>query len=160
MRTHLLAVALLGLAACGQNPPPAEEAPAVSAEEGAITYDALRNRPDWIFILRTSDGGEIHFNQRSVTRADGMADIWLQVRHGREQVTSSETETTETVIRYTVERMHYRFNCADDTFTIAERQIMGANETVVAREELAEDWRAAETGGAAIYVLPIACRGT
>jgi hypothetical protein len=31
--------------------------------------------------------------------------------------------------------MHYRFNCADETFVVVERQIMGANEEVVARDD-------------------------
>lgn len=152
-----LAAALFTLAACGQSTAPATNMP--PAEPGAVEFGSTRNMPDWLFILRTNDGGMIHFNQRTVTRADGMADIWLQVRHGRNQLYSIESETTETVIHYEVERLHYRFNCQEGTFLVVERQIMGANEQVVARDEPTQIFRATPPTGAAAQVLPIACRG-
>lgn len=157
---HAVAVALLALslAACGQDAPPADTATPPS-ETGAVMLGTTQNMPDWLFILRTNDGGTIHFNQRAITRADGFADIWLQVRHGRQQLFAMESETQETVVRYELERIHYRFNCTDEKFVIVERQIMGANEEVVARDEPQQIWRMTPEAGAARHVLPIACRG-
>jgi hypothetical protein len=160
MRSLLAAALLFALAACGQDRTPASaDAPAASQGGGIVEFGSTRNMPDWLFILRTSEGGTIHFNQRTVTRENGMADIWLQVHYGREQLYNAETETTETVIRYELERLHYRFNCAEETFVVVERQIMGDNEQVVARDEPRQIWRATPEAGAARHVLPIACRG-
>lgn len=160
MRTAFAALLTLTLAACGQQPSaPADTSAQPAQEAGAVEFGSTRNMPDWLFILRTNDGGTIHFNQRTVTRADGMADIWLQVRHGRDQLFAMESETRETVVHYEVERLHYRFNCQDNTFVVVERQIMGANEQVVARNEPTQIYRAVPEGGAAAHVLPIACRG-
>ena len=156
MRLFAAAAALFALAACGQSPA-AKGEPA--AEGGIVEFGSTRNMPDWLFILRTNDGGTIHFNQRTVTRGDGMADIWLQVHHGRDQLYNVETETTETVVHYELERLHYRFNCQDDTFIVADRQILGANEQVIANDEPRQIWRATPPQGAARQVMPIACRG-
>lgn len=160
MRTLIAALALFALAACGQSASnDASAPPAASAEPGAVAFGSTQNMPDWLFILRTTDGGTIHFNQRTVTRGNGFADIWLQVHHGNSQLFNTETETTETVVRYELERLHYRFNCAENQFLVVERQILGANEQVVARDEPRQIWRAVPDGGAAQHVLPIACRG-
>lgn len=159
MRFLIAALAALTLAACGQPAAPAGDGAAAPAEAGSVVFGSTRNMPDWLFILRTQDGGTIHFNQRTVTRSGGIADIWLQVRHGQQQLFNMETETTETVVRYELERLHYRFNCAEETFVVVERQILGANEQVVARDEPRQIWRATPEQGAARQVLPIACRG-
>ena len=105
--------------------------------------------------------GEVHFNQRTITRsADGStADIWIQVRHGQPQIYQIEDASTETTIRYTAQRLHYRFNCTEQKFVVVERQIMGANEQVIARDEPRQIWRNTPESGAARHVLPIACRG-
>lgn len=155
----LAAFALFTLAACGQSSAPADTSAPAGQESGTVEFGSTRNMPDWLFILRTNDGGTIHFNQRTVTRGDGFADIWLEVRHGRQQVFASETETHETVIRYEVERLHYRFNCAESKFVVVERQIMGANDQVVGRDEPTQIYRNTPEGGAAAHVMPIACRG-
>lgn len=161
MRHLVAAFALLALAACGQ--PASEKAGAPPAAdsggEGPVILDTTRTMPDWLFILRTTDGGTIHFNQRTITRGNGMADIWLQVRYGTPQAYESNTETTLRVIRYELERIHYRFNCAEGSFVVVERQFMGANETVVARDEPRQIYRPTPERGAARQVLPIACRG-
>ncbi len=159
MKRLIAAVALLSLAACGQPAEtPAANAPAAT-QDGPVVLGSTRNMPDWLFILRTNEGGTIHFNQRTITRQDGMADIWLQIRWGRDQIMQADTETTERVIHYEQERIHYRFNCETEQFVIVERQIMGANEQVVARDEPRQIWRATPAAGAARHVLPIACRG-
>jgi hypothetical protein len=42
---------------------------------------------------------------------------------------------------------------------VVERQIMGANEEVVARDEPRQIYRGTPEAGAARQVMPIACRG-
>jgi predicted small lipoprotein YifL len=162
MRKLAAIICLWTLAACGQPATPAgEQAPAQTeaSGDGPVVLATTRNMPDWLLVLRTNDGGTIHFNQRTITRENGFADIWLQVRYGREQLWEADTETTERVIRYELERMHYRFNCAEETFIVVERQIMGASEQVVARDEPRQIYRQTPITGAARHIMPIACRG-
>lgn len=157
MRKLAAIFCLFTLAACGQ---PAAPAAAPAAENnGPVVLATTRDMPDWLLVLRTTDGGTIHFNQRTITRQDGLANIWLQVRYGRPQAWDASDETTDRVIRYDVERMHYRFNCAEETFVIVERQIMGGGEQVVARDEPRQIYRATPSTGAARQIMPIACRG-
>ncbi|MES1198418.1 MAG: surface-adhesin E family protein [Pseudomonadota bacterium] len=158
LRIALAAFALAALAACGQ-PSGAKGAPA-QQQNGALVLSQTQNLPDWLFILRTTDGGTIHMNQRTITRVNGIADIWLQVHYGQQQLYEAVTGDRTSVIHYEVERLHYRFNCTDEKFLIVERQIMGAGETVVARDEPRQIWRLTPETGAARYVLPIACRAS
>lgn len=159
MRKLAALICLFTLAACGQPAAPAgDQAPAQQDGGGPVVLATTRNMPDWLLVLRTNDGGTIHFNQRTITRENGFADIWLQVRHGRQQLWEADTETTERVIRYEVERVHYRFNCAEETFVVVERQIMGANDQVIARSEPRQIYRRTPYTGAARHMLPIACR--
>lgn len=154
----LAAALVLALSACGEPAPSGQ--PGAAQDEGPVVLATTRNMPDWLLVLRTTDGGTIHFNQRTITREGGLADIWLQVRYGQQQLYEADTETAERVVRYELERLHYRFNCAEETFVIVERQIMGANEQVIARDEPRQIWRATPPSGAARHVMPIACRGT
>lgn len=166
MRSALLALAGLLLAACGQD---AEPGPAPSGDGGGpVVLATTRNMPDWLLVARQRDcdpgencpRGEVHFNQRTITRnPDGTADIWIQVRHGRPQLFQVESETTETTIRYELERLHYRFECDSGDFIVVERQFMGANETVVARDEPRPIYRRPVQGSATAIIMPIACRG-
>lgn len=159
LRTLAAATALFAFAACGQSSAPAQGGGQQQAQDGVVILDHTRDMPDWLFILRTNDGGTIHFNQRTITRQGDLADIWLQIRYGRDQHWETETETTEQLITYTTERMHYRFNCAENQFTIVERQIMGSNDNVVARDNPEPLMRPIPSAGAAQHVMPIACRG-
>lgn len=158
MRKLAALFCLFTLAACGQ-PAPADQAPAASGD-GPVVLSTTRNMPDWLLALRTTEGGTVHFNQRTITRENGFADIWLQVRYGRNQAWDASDETTDRIIRYDVERMHYRFNCAEGKFVIVERQIMGANEQVVARDEPAQVYRAAPNNGVASHMLRVACNAS
>ena len=161
MRTILIAAAaLLALAACGQAQQKASQTPAATAQNGSVQLYSTRNLPDWLFILRTVDGGTVHFNQRTITRENGQADIWLQVHYGRPQLyEGARPGGGSTVVHYDTERLHYRFNCAEQTFIVVERQVMGANEEVVARYEPRAIYRHVPDGGAAAHVMPIACQG-
>ncbi len=178
MRKLAALLCMFTLAACGQptQTPPAGETPATetTAESGvdSVMLGSTQNLPDWLLVARQRDCrgegaadqdclGQVHFNQRTITRsADGAtADIWVQVTHGQEQLYQYETDATRTTIRYTRQRLHYRFNCSDQEFTVVERQIMGSNETVVARDEPQQIYRAPVRGSITHIVLPIACRG-
>lgn len=165
------ALALLALAACGQPAPDQSQAPA-DGNNNRVLLGSTQNMPDWLFIARQRDclgnedegercpTGEIHFNQRTITRTpEGFADIWIQVRHGRQQLFEYETETTATAIQFELERLHYRFNCNTTEFIVIERQIMGPREAVVARDEPRQIYRAPIRGSVTNIILPIACRG-
>jgi hypothetical protein len=49
--------------------------------------------------------------------------------------------------------------CADETFTIVERQIMGTSDAVLQRVNPPEAYRAPQRWSAVALALPIACRG-
>ncbi len=161
MRKLAVLICLFTLAACGQPAAPGGQTPASggNGEGGSVLLSTPEGLPDWLFVLRTSEGGTIHFNRRTITRENGFADIWLQVRYGHTQRWDASDETTERIIRFDVERMHYRFNCAEETFVIVERQIMGANEEVVARDTPPQVFRSMPASGVARQMLPVACRG-
>jgi hypothetical protein len=163
MRNLAAALCLFALAACGQAAAP-DQAPAggqaATQETDAVVLGSTRNMPDWLLVLRTNEGGTVHFNQRTITRENGFADIWLQVRYGHTQAWDASDETTNRIIHYQVERMHYRFNCAEETFVIVERQIMGDNEEVVARDEPRQIYRTTPMTGVARHMLPLACRAS
>lgn len=166
--TRALAGALLlALAACGEPAAPGGQQAAQNGE-GPVVLATTRNMPDWLLVARQRDcdpgescpRGEVHFNQRTITRnADGTADIWIQVRHGVPQLYQIESETTETTVRFELERLHYRFKCDTGDFVVVERQIMGAGETVVARDQLRQIYRQPVRGSATAIIMPIACRG-
>lgn len=172
----LAAIALLALAACGPQEPaaPAAPLPTDPAAQVRVALPLSRMSPDWVLIARQRDCpivgdigkercpyGEVLYNARTITRSvDGtVANIWVQTNHGAPQLYQGETETTTVNIRYTQSRVHYRFNCASDTFAIIERQIMGENETVVQRDHPREIYRAPTRWSAVAIIMPIACEG-
>lgn len=164
----LLVVALLALAACGNPNPVGGEAPAADPNIGQVALGVGEGLPDWLLVARQRSCArdencprrEVMFNQRTITRgADGVADIWIQVRHGVPQLFQVDTESTETTVRFEVERLHYRFNCTTEQFYVVERQIMGAGDIVVARDEPAPVYRSPVRGSITPIIMPIACRG-
>lgn len=173
MRKFAALFCLFTLAACGQPSTPADPN-APPRETDSVILGSTQDLPDWLLVARQRDCrgetpeenraclGDVHFNQRTITRsADGStSDIWIQVRHGQPQLYEISDATTETTVRYTHQRLHYRFNCIDQEFVVVERQIMGANETVVARDEPTQIFRAPVRGSITAIVMPIACRGT
>lgn len=173
MRKFAALFALFTLAACGQPQQAGAPQDQPPGEPGSVMLGSTQNLPDWLLVARQRDCrgetpaedreclGEVHFNQRTITRsADGAtADIWVQVRHGQPQIYEIEDATTETTVRYTTQRLHYRFNCTDSEFVVVERQIMGSGETVVARDEPTQIYRAPVAGSITAIVMPIACRG-
>src|SRR5262245_3529247 len=167
MRKLAALFCIFTLSACGQ--PAADSKQGQNAgPPGPVILGTTRNMPDWLLVARQRDcavgedcpRGEVHFNQRTITRsADGTADIWVQVRHGLPQIYQLEDNNTQTTIRFDVQRLHYRFNCQTQQFYVVERQIMGAGETVVARETPPAVYRAPAQGSVTAIVMPIACRG-
>jgi hypothetical protein len=160
-------LALLVLAACGQPAAPASRTPASGNANNGVALQSTQDLPDWLLVARQRDCaradcvGDVQFNQRTITRnPDGTADIWLQVHHGNPQAYPIETATTRTTITFTTERLHYRFKCAEGQFTVLERQIMGAGDTVVARDTPRQIFRAPADGSVVPVVMPIACRGS
>ncbi len=168
MRSLLAAaLAALALAACGEAPSTQTAAPAQTGQAacptnaGAVGLRTTRNMPDWLMIARTRDGGYVHFNQRTIVRnPDCTADIWVQVRHGRQQLYGAEGATYDTTVRFELERMQYRFDCAEDRFVVLRRQFIGPNETIAAEAPMRTDlWRATPPNGPAALARPVACRG-
>lgn len=176
MRKLAALVCLFTLAACGPSQPaaPATPLPADPAAQVRVSLQTSPMSPDWLVVARQRDCpevgevakercpyGQVLYNQRTITRSvDGaVANIWTQVNHGAPQLYVVETDSDVTRIRYTQSRLHYRFHCADETFAIIERQIMGDNETVVQRDQPREVYRAPQRWSAVALMLPIACRG-
>ncbi len=173
LRAPLLGLALLALAACGDQISPGNGPRQAETDAGAVVLGVAEDLPDWLLVARQRDCaadappaercplGEVHFNQRTISRtADGFANIWVQTRHGQPQLFEIDSEATRTTIRYEVQRLHYRFNCTTREFVVIERQIMGPGETVVARDEPRQIYRAPLRGSITHIVMPIACRGT
>ncbi|MEQ1617166.1 MAG: hypothetical protein ABL883_02340 [Terricaulis sp.] len=133
-----------------------------------VVLSDLSDLPDWLLVAYQRDcfvgqrcpRGEVKFNQRTISRnADGTADIWIQVRHGVSQAYRIEDDETRTTLHFTLERLHYRFNCTSGEFTVLERQIMGPNETIAARDEPTSAYRLPAQGSVTGLIQPIACRG-
>jgi hypothetical protein len=175
MRAFAIA-ALLSLAACGEPEPAAPVAPLPTdpSAQVRVVLPTSRMSPDWVKVARQRDCpvvgkiaeercpyGEVFYNQRTITRSvDGtVANIWTETTHGAPQLFEAETETTTISIRYTQMRLHYRFNCTDQTFTTVERQILGDDGAVVQREPLPEIYRAPARWSAVAIMMPIACQG-
>jgi hypothetical protein len=153
-----IALALLALCACGQ--PPAAGG-ASRQDSGNVVLGATRDLPDWLLVARTADRGNVFINQRSIQRyPNGIADIWVEIRHGTAQLHEEEDADTRTAIRYDVERLHYRFACEQNQFIILERQFMTGPDKVGAEESMRQDlWRPLPARGIASVVMPVACRG-
>ena len=178
----LVALLAFTLAACGGDevvvakgpvPPPGAEGLPPDALV-PVTLSTSRSSPDWITFAHQRDCplgpptgercpyGQIAYNQRTITRtADGrLANMWLQTHHGTPQLWAVPLEDGgRRTIRYERMRVHYRFNCADETFAIIERQILGANEVVVGGDSPPEIYRAPARWSPVAIAMPIACRG-
>jgi hypothetical protein len=171
----LVAALALGLAACGdpESSAPATPLPADPSAQVRVVLPVSHMSPDWIVVARQRDCtgaedpgercpyGEVAYNQRTITRSvDGtIANIWAQIDHGAPQLFLGETENTTVSIRYTRTRLHYRFNCTDETFAIIERQILGSSDAVLQRESPREIYREPQRWSAVAILLPIGCRG-
>jgi hypothetical protein len=166
MKYALAALAILSLAACDNQPAGKGSAPA-PGQSGAVALGSTQNMPDWLLVARQRDceiqncTGQVFFNQRSITRsADGTADIWVQTDHAIPQDYIVDNPHSVTTLHFSRERQHYRFKCAEGQFTVVERQIMGANDTVIAHDEYNQPYRNPAPDSLVPIIMPIACRGT
>lgn len=165
MKYILAALALLSLVACDNEPVGKGKAPA-PGQSGTVALGSTQNLPDWLLIARQRDCeiqnciGQVFFNQRSITRtADGTADIWIQTDHAIAQDYVVDNPHSVTTLRFTRERQHYRFKCNESQFIVVERQIMGANDTVIAHDEYPQVFRTPVPDSLVPIIMPIACRG-
>ncbi|MGE0829667.1 MAG: surface-adhesin E family protein [Hyphomonadaceae bacterium] len=163
IRFAALAAALLALSACGEtSAPQGQSSGGEAAQSGNVSLMAGKTLPDWLLFARSSNGGNVFFNQRTITRtADGaQADMWIQIEHRNIQVYGAEDSEKRTTITFNLERLHYQFKCPEEQFRIVTRQFMGAAE-VVAAEQATPDalWRPVPPSGIARVALPVACRG-
>lgn len=168
---------VLAIAGCGEqaSQTPPQNLPSDPSAQVRVVLPTSRMSPEWIVVARQRDCpivgqtsarercpyGEVMYNQRMITRSvDGsVANMWVQIDHGAPQLFEAETETTEIAIRYTRTRLHYRFRCNEDTFTIIERQIIGEADAVLHRETPTEVYRAPTRWSAVAILMPIACEG-
>lgn len=165
MKYIIAALALVALTACDANPPGKGSAPA-PGQSGSVALGSTQNLPDWLLVARQRDCeiqncvGSVYFNQRSITRgADGTADIWTQTDHAIPQDYVVDNPHSTTTLHFKRERQHYRFKCNEQKFTVIERQIIGANDTVIAHDQYPEVYRAPAPDSLVPVIYPIACRG-
>ena len=163
----LITVLALALAACGREAPQQAQVataalPATCEEPGAaVTLRQTRNAPDWLLFARQAGGGDIQFNQRSIRRCgDNEAEITVQVHYTQPQLYATEDERLRTTVRYTVERVRYRYRCSGEDYRVIERQIVGDNEAIVATIPGPPDlWRPLSPSGVAALIKQTACVG-
>lgn len=166
MRFLIAALALAALAACGRETPQQTVAvaplPATCEEPAAaVTLRQTRNAPDWLLFARQAGGGDILFNQRSIRRCgDNEAEITVQVHYTQPQLYAEETDRTRTTVRYTIERVRYRYRCSAEEYRVIQRQIVGDHDDIVATIPGPPDlWRPLSPSGVAGLIKQTACVG-
>ncbi len=165
--------AAAALAACEPQQAGAPSAPsdagAPSAAAGGPPADApawVRDQwatlPDWTRAANDAGGGVIMFAPKSIRRnADaGTADIQIQVVFKEPRAYKTEDKATTTETFYFKELATYRFQCAQRTFTIADRQLIGTGDKVIATLAPAEPatWNPIDSSGAARVFEGPACK--
>lgn len=162
----LAAAAALALAACGDRADKQAAAPAARPEScddpaARVTIGYVRNAPDWIQLSPQAGGGYTYWGKNTIRRCGANeARIWVQVRYANEQLWGQEGAAYNEIIRYTLARFHYRFNCANRTYATVEMQIIGANDEVVTTVPGRPD-DYAETGASpAGQIIDTACFGS
>ena len=85
---------------------------------------------------------------------EGAPDIWIQVRYLQPQLFQT---TDHGVIRFTVERLRYRFNCATREFVVVQSLALNAEGDIVIGERPNESFRAPTLGSVADIILQRAC---
>jgi hypothetical protein len=99
--------------------------------------------------------GDLHLDQPGITQnADGTTDIWIQVRYLQPQLYQT---TDHGVIRFMVERLHYRFNCATREFVVVQFLTLDAEGDIVSGERPNEAFRAPALSSVADNILLTVC---
>lgn len=166
VRAVFAPVVLAGvLAACGGEEKQAAAPAALPAScddpAAVVQIEYLRNSPDWIYMSPQAGGGRVHWGQHTLRRCgDNEAELWLQVQYGAEQLHGETGGGYETIIRYTLERFHFRFRCTEQTYALIESQIIGPDEQVIATIPGDPDtFRPRTPGSPASQIMDTACRG-
>lgn len=173
-RTLIALAAAAAFTACGRPDPNPAPDPAVppSATAEALPEGAVRPRfvaqyldgstPEWLQIMRQADGAFIQYSPATLLRypAQNTAEVWIQIIHREPQREAFESEQFIEHVDFTRERYRYWLDCANNQFTILERQIMSGE--VAARAMPMDDvesprWRPILTGGPAAVLKGPLC---
>ena len=128
MKRILFAAAALA-AGCSQQQPETKNAAApqpAPAASPAVTAASTQ----WLQIAHDSNGGGVWVKPAfiSTDATTGLTDVILKVDHGRPQALDS-SDTASSL--YRIERVTFRFNCANKTYAIAKREAINAKEDVL-----------------------------
>lgn len=163
MRVAMLFVAAaLALAACGK---PAAEAPMANTNDPTwLEKNAVL--PGWITIAQGSDGSQVTYDPKSITRdqAAGTADVWVQVRHKYPLTYKWEDGAAAHELTYVVQRRLFRFRCEARQVANVETRYMRdenvAAQTFETPPKTEADWRTIDPTGIAAKLEGPACRST
>lgn len=174
MRIMCASFAALALVACQpaaeaptQGSPAAAPAAADLTAGGCVMNAQLRKTyadHEWYQIARQADGAFIQFAPKQMVcdRAARRVDAAIQIIHRNAQTAAFEDAEAIERIEYTRERYLYRIDCANRTFAIVQRQIMGAGEQVLKTVPMLRndegDWRPITTRGPVSQLEGPACR--
>jgi hypothetical protein len=127
MKRILFAAVALAAGCSQQQPEPqaaAQQTP--QATSAAVTAASTQ----WLQIAHDSNGGGVWVKPAfiSTDAATGLTDVILKVDHGRPQALDS-SDTASSL--YRIERVTFRFNCANKTYAIAKREAINAKEDVL-----------------------------
>lgn len=173
LRSLAVILALFGLAAC-EREPAAVGASATPAVDPALPAGAVRPKAalklsqsvqnPWVQIARQPDGAFVQVAPLSIFRYpdSNTAEAWIQLVHREPKQESFREEGLVLSIEFARERYHYLLDCPANRFTILERRIMSAGETVahsVAMDDRnAPAWRPIRPNGPVDALAGPVCR--
>lgn len=134
MKRILFAAAAV-LAGCSE---PKSETPEAAAPATAPAASAPAAASQWLQIAHEANGGGVWVNPAMIRTdpATGLTDVILKVDHGQLQALDV-AGAGESL--YRLERVTFRFNCANKTYAIAKREAINQNEQVLDTTEPALD---------------------
>lgn len=126
----ILIAAALAMAGCSE--PKTETAQdAVSAAAPAPASPASATTSQWLKVAHGgANGGGVWVNPSLITTdpATGLTDVVLKVDHGDPEVLDPKGAANSL---YRIERVTFRFNCADKTYAIAKREALNKSDLVL-----------------------------
>jgi hypothetical protein len=125
MKYSLFAVAAL-LAGCSEPKTDATQASAPAAAPGP----ASAAKSQWLQIAHEANGGGVWVDPTLVKKdpTTGFTDVVLKVNHGQLQALDAAGASNSL---YRIERVTFRFNCANKTYAIAKREAINEREDVL-----------------------------
>jgi|GEM_PF-1681211 hypothetical protein len=126
---RILFAAALSVAGCSEPKPETTEAKAPAAVPAASS-PASSATSQWLQIAHEANGGGVWVNPALIKTdpASGLTDVVLKVNHGPLQALDA-AGSSETL--YRLERVTFRFNCANKTYAIAKREAINEKEDVL-----------------------------